>query len=176
MKTLDQFYEDARAKIRGMSDSQFADYKRANPGAAAKADELRKEKPSTTTTSSAIVKREPKTLPGSKGGSITRTTNTEPGALAKTPADKGAALVRTKQSKTVSAPASGSDEKQAGMRPGTPKKTPVTTPKGKPTTSAKPKSRRRIKIPSIKKVRTTQVPNELAPIQGSQEIRRGERR
>jgi len=41
MKTFDQFNEDASAKFKAMSDEQFADWKKSNPGGAAKADSLR---------------------------------------------------------------------------------------------------------------------------------------
>ena len=110
MKTFEQFvFEDAGEKFRAMSPSQFDDYKRANPGAASKADKLRgtPNKPTTSTnkptTSTAITKRQPKALPQSRGGSIEKSKG---GALAKTPADKGSAMVKQKQAKTQPKPQS----------------------------------------------------------------------
>ena len=124
MKTFNQFvYEDAGEKFRAMSDSQFADYKKANPGSAAKADELRggKKQPTTQTTSTKQISGD------SKGGALAKTTpqtRTEPKkstAIVKTPADKGSQMVKTKQAKetTPKPQPSVSDEKQAGQRPGT---------------------------------------------------------
>ena len=96
MKTFTDFlYEDAGEKIRAMSDAQFADYKKSNPGAAAKADELRKKK--------RREQEQQKALPGAgKGGALATVPKSsgpsKPGALATRPADKGASIVRTKQS------------------------------------------------------------------------------
>jgi len=56
MKTFGQFNEDASAKFKAMSDDQFADWKKSNPGGAAKADALR-GKSSTTSTSTAAADR-----------------------------------------------------------------------------------------------------------------------
>ena len=76
---LDCFREDAGEKFRAMDDRQFSDYKRANPGAASKAQKLRDKpnaqpKPQSTpkpnTTSTAITKPEQKALPGSTSGAI----------------------------------------------------------------------------------------------------------
>ena len=64
MKTFEMFLdENAAQKMKSMSDSQFADYKKANPGASSKADELRYGK--------SPVKPERKALPpADKGGAI----------------------------------------------------------------------------------------------------------
>ncbi|WNL51055.1 hypothetical protein SCREM2_gp136 [Synechococcus phage S-CREM2] len=44
MQTFSMFFsEDAGDKFRAMSDEQFADWKKNNPGAAAKADQMRKD-------------------------------------------------------------------------------------------------------------------------------------
>lgn len=72
MKTFSMFFsEDAGEKFNKMDDSQFADWKKNNPGAAAKADQLRK-KARMEKDSSAIVKAgtpssDTKSLGGNKG-------------------------------------------------------------------------------------------------------------
>lgn len=72
MKTFGEFFqEDAGDKIRAMSDSQIADMKAKNPGAASKIDALR----SRSSKGGALVKKQPSQLP---------------------PADKGGALVKRK--------------------------------------------------------------------------------
>ena len=44
MQTFSMFFsEDAGEKFSKMSDDQFADWKKKNPGASSKADELRKK-------------------------------------------------------------------------------------------------------------------------------------
>lgn len=79
MQTFSMFFsEDAGEKFRNMSDDQFSGWKKANPGAAQKADELRSGKKAPTT---AAPKAAPgKNLPGDKpGGPL----SAKGGALAK---------------------------------------------------------------------------------------------
>ena len=71
------FREDAGEKFRGMDDSQFSDWKRANPGAASKANKLRgkpQSRPETkpSSSSTAITKTQQKQLPGSQGGAMVK--------------------------------------------------------------------------------------------------------
>ena len=55
MQTFSMFFsEDAGEKFSKMSDEQFADWKKKNPGASSKADELRKKATSAMKKSSAI--------------------------------------------------------------------------------------------------------------------------
>ena len=117
---LQRIREDAGEKFNAMSDSQFDDYKRANPGAASKADQLRgKSKPKPTTSSSDITKHTPQS----------KSTKALP------PADKGGALV-----KTQSQPQSRSQPvQQVNVKVDDPKPTPRPTTTSSAPTKPKPK-------------------------------------
>lgn len=66
MKTFSMFFsEDAGEKFNKMSDDQFADWKKKNPGAASKADELRKKAAGAAAKSSAPAVGKDKELPTS---------------------------------------------------------------------------------------------------------------
>lgn len=157
-------------------------------------DEDKKKEPKKTEqpksppkTSSALAIRTSKSLPGDKRGAIIRTgkpgalsrrpadkKDDKPGALVKTPADTGAALVRAKNNKTARQPVA--DEEQAGTRPGTSRQK-----------EQKDKRRNNFRFPKLskppkrprnplKKSKKVDFSNKVTPVEGSREIRRGERR
>lgn len=108
MKTFSMFFsEDAGDKFNQMDDSQFDDWKKKNPGAADKADELRK-KARMKKDSSAIVKPgaptpASKTLPGQKGlkGEVQKKLTDTAKKLASDQARKLAGTVKGKVKQTI---------------------------------------------------------------------------
>tara|TARA_R110002012_G_scaffold55623_2_gene142003 strand:+ start:1031 stop:1561 length:531 start_codon:yes stop_codon:yes gene_type:complete len=119
---LQRIREDAGEKFAAMSDSQFDDYKRANPGAASKADQLRgKSKPKPTTPQPNSSSAEPQS----------KSTKALP------PADKGGALA-----KTQSRPQSKSQPvEKVNVKVDDPKPTPTSTPRSTSTPKPKPQSK-----------------------------------
>lgn len=77
MQTFSMFFsEDAGEKFNKMSDDQFSDWKKANPGAAKKADQLRAGKKSSGLQSN---DGETKKIEGSKGGALAKHRKSEMG-------------------------------------------------------------------------------------------------
>ena len=185
MKTFDQFLfgEDAGEKFRAMDDKQFDDYKKANPGAAAKADKLRG---TPSTTPSATPKTETKRISGTPPKSRTDSKSQKAlpggkgGAIVKTPADKGSQLVKSKQAKTQQ-----NQQKSSGY---------MTSPDGPKDTYRNKNKTGTIKVPgsqtaikagkklaghaykSLSKKGTDLSSGPGSDIQGNQEIRRDERK
>ena len=74
MQTYSMFFsEDAGDKFSKMDDSQFADWKKNNPGAAAKADAMRKKAQEGSAPKPNKYDQAKKSLPGDKGGALAKT-------------------------------------------------------------------------------------------------------
>ena len=122
MQTFSMFFsEDAGEKFRNMSDDQFSGWKKANPGAAKKADELRsgKKAPTTAAPKAAPGKNLPGDKPGgplsAKGGALAKHRKSEMGKWAEGSKKSPSALAK-KASSALTTTSSPKEE------PATPKK------------------------------------------------------
>lgn len=80
MQTFSMFFsEDAGDKFSKMSDDQFESWKKNNPGAAQKADELRKKAQGSSAPKPNKYEQAKKALPGDKGSALAKTRKSEMG-------------------------------------------------------------------------------------------------
>ena len=134
MKTFSMFFsEDAGEKFNKMDDDQFANWKKANPGAAEKADKLRSAKKESGLQKNDAKKELPTSAITKKGGALAKHRKSEmgkwsqgiknaPGKLAKKAA--GSIVRDAVQKAKVKM-----DDAQAGNRPGSSRPSPSSSQK-----------------------------------------------